>query len=140
MGNVDIQWGWVFNGHRSCGCSSRSGSAWKVMRGGEVNCHGIGGAVADKQRGSLRTFKFTPCNPYIPFCCLYDIKMADVFFKFCSGSQVFSAEEYPFQDTRYNLQPGDPWCERISVTLYSSSPSISSGGGLMKFGLCLAIL
>ena len=48
----------------------------------------------------LENSMFAPRNPYIPFCCLYDDKTVRAFFKFRSGSQVFSAEEYPFQDTR----------------------------------------
>ena len=52
---------------------------------------------------------------------------------------MFSTEEYPFQDTRYVCWPGVPQCERILATLYSSSLSISSGGGFMKFGPCLAV-
>ena len=52
------------------------------------------------------------------------------------GSHVFSAAEYPFQDTRYCLHPHVPWCERILSILYSSSPSIRSGGGLEKFSPC----
>ena len=47
---------------------------------------------------------------------------------------MFSAEEYPFHDTRYDRRPGDPLCERISAISYSSSLSISSGGGFMMLG------
>ena len=87
----------------------------------------------------LKNVTFALCNPYIPFWCLYDDRTVCVCFKFCSGSHVFSVGKYPFQDTRYDLWPGDPQCERISATLDSSSLSISSGGGLMKFSLCSAV-
>ena len=52
------------------------------------------------------------------------------------GSHVFSAAEYPFQDTRYCLCPHILQCERILSISYSSSPPITSGGGLEKFSLC----
>ena len=88
----------------------------------------------------LENTGFAPCNLlYIPFQCLYFFSSVWACCRFVSDSQVFSVEEYPFQDTRYVHRPGDPQCERISATSYSSSPSISSGGGFAKFGLCLAV-
>ena len=51
-----------------------------------------------------------------------------------SGSQVFSTAEYPFQDVRYFQQLFGPLCERIALTSYSSSLSITSGGGSKKDG------
>ena len=50
-----------------------------------------------------------------------------------SDSQVFLAEEYPFHVVRYCWDFG-PLCERIASTLYSSSLSMTSGGGLEKAG------
>ena len=88
----------------------------------------------------LENLEFTPRNLYRLFHCLYDVRTEWVCLRFHSGSQVFSADEYPFQDTRYNLRPGNPLCERILVTSYSSLLSISSGGGFMKFGPCSAVL
>ena len=55
------------------------------------------------------------------------------------GSHVFSAAEYPFQDTRYCLRPCVLWCKRILSILYSSSPLIQSSGGLEKFGPCSGV-
>jgi len=48
-----------------------------------------------------------------------------------SGSQESSADEYPFHRTRYDLFLAEPQWESIASTLYSSSPSIRSGGGLV---------
>ena len=59
--------------------------------------------------------------------------------RFPSGSHVFSAAEYPFQDTRYYLHPCVLQCERILSILYSFSPPIRSGGGLEKFGPCSGV-
>ena len=47
---------------------------------------------------------------------------------------MFSAAEYPFQDTKYCLCPHVLQCEGILSISYSSSPLIRSGGGLEKFG------
>ena len=57
----------------------------------------------------------------------------------CKSSQSthwFSDSGYPFHLTRYcTLRPLPNLRDcRISSTLYSSSPSIRSGGGLVKFG------
>ena len=46
-----------------------------------------------------------------------------------SGSQVFSDEGYPFHAVRYNLQALGPLWERMASTSYSSSLSMTSGGG-----------
>ena len=93
-----------------------------------------------KEDRQLENPQFAPhILPYNLFCCLYVFRRVWAYCKFISGSQVFSADEYPFQDTKYVHQPGDPWCERILATLYSSSPSISSGGGFMKFGPCSVV-
>ena len=51
-----------------------------------------------------------------------------------SGSQVFSTAEYSFQDIRYFRWLLGPLCERIALTLYSSSLSMTSGGGSEKDG------
>ena len=91
------------------------------------------------QGGSSRTCSSHHATFYGPTHCLYTLRIVCVCVRFLSSSQVFSAEEYPFQDTRYDHQPGDPLCERILAILYSSSPSISSGGGFAKFGLCSAV-
>ena len=72
-------------------------SSW--VRRGQVGQQGHGVCGGGKGR-QLKNDMFAPCNLYMPFCCLYDDKTADACFKFCSGSQVFSTEEYPFQDTR----------------------------------------
>ena len=53
-----------------------------------------------------------------------------------SGSQVFSAEEYPFHVIRYSHWDFGPLCERIASTSYSSSLSMMSGGGFKKVGPC----
>ena len=50
------------------------------------------------------------------------------------GFQVFSAVEYPFQDIRYFQQLFGPLCERIAPTSYSSSLSMTLGGGSEKDG------
>ena len=50
------------------------------------------------------------------------------------GFHIFSAAEYPFQDTRYCFCSRIPRCERILSISYSSSSPIRSGGGLEKFG------
>ena len=90
-------------------------------------------------RRQLKNLEFAPHSLYKPLCCLYNFRIVWACQRFFSGPQVFSMEEYHFQDTRYIRQPGDPLCERISAISYSSSPSISSGGGFMKFSLCLAV-
>ena len=46
-----------------------------------------------------------------------------------SGSQVFSDDGYPFHAVRYNLRVVGPLWERIASTSYSSSLSMTSGGG-----------
>ena len=56
-----------------------------------------------------------------------------------SGSQVFSAAEYPFQDIRYFRQLFSPLCESIALTSYSSSLSMMSGGGSEKEGLYASV-
>ena len=97
--------------------------------------------IVSTSRGErwLENTGFAPCSfLYILFCCLYFFNRVWACRRFVLGSQVFSAEEYPFQDTRYVRRPGDPRCERMLATSYSSSPSISSGGGFMKFGPCSA--
>ena len=45
------------------------------------------------------------------------------------GSHVFSDEGYPFHAVRYNLQALGPLWERMASTSYSSSLSMTSGGG-----------
>ena len=96
----------------------------------------VGGLVVGK---AARELKVHTTQPYKLFRCLYCFRTIWGCHRFFSGSQVFSTEEYPFQDTRYNCQLGDPLCERILAISYSSSLSISSGGGFMKFGMCSAV-
>ena len=55
---------------------------------------------------------------------------------FSDGSHVLLLCGYPFHLMRYcnrRRRPNMRWL-RTASTLYSSSPSIRSGGGLMKFG------
>ena len=59
--------------------------------------------------------------------------------RFDSGSQVFSAEEYPFHVVRYNRRALGPLWERIASTSYSSSLSMMSGGGFRKEGPCASV-
>ena len=56
-----------------------------------------------------------------------------------SGSQVFSAEEYPFHAVRYNLRALGPLWERMASTSYSFSLLITSGGGFRKEGPCISV-
>ena len=52
---------------------------------------------------------------------------------------MFSAEEYPFHEIRYSHQDFRPLCERIALTLYSSSLLMMSGGGFKKVGPCVSV-
>ena len=52
---------------------------------------------------------------------------------------MFLAEEYSFHTVKYNRQDFRPLCERIASTLYSSSLSMMSGGGLEKVGPCASV-
>ena len=56
--------------------------------------------------------------------------------KLSQSTHWFSDSRYPFHLTRYcTLHPFPNFCDcRISSTSYSSSPSIRSGGGLVKSG------
>ena len=56
-----------------------------------------------------------------------------------SGSQVFSAEKYPFHTVRYNHRDFRPLCERIASISYSFLLSMMSGGGFENARSCALV-
>ena len=96
---------------------------------GSVNCNGKGYAefiVLEVGMSLLQRW-----------CCfLYASRISEAFSKFSIGSHEFLEDGYPFHLTRYWCPR--PWglCPTIASTLYSSSPSIKSSGGITKLGPC----
>ena len=64
---------------------------------------------------------------------LYEARADLAFFKSRSGTQESSSAEYPFHRIRKEQEDGVPQWHMIFSILYSSSPSIRSGGGAGKF-------
>ena len=52
---------------------------------------------------------------------------------------MFLVEEYLFHVVRYSCQDFGPLCERIALTSYSSSLSMTLGGGFKKVGPCASV-
>ena len=59
--------------------------------------------------------------------------------RFDSGSQVFSAEEYPFHVVRYNRRALGPLWERMASTSYSFLLLMTSSGRFRKEGPCASV-
>ena len=69
---------------------------------------------------------------------LYEARAELACFRSRSGTQESSSAEYPFHRIRKEREDGVPrWCMIFSI-LYSSSPSIRSGGGTGKFLLWMS--
>src|ERR1700761_130781 len=84
------------------------------------------------------------CLCFVYVCLLLLFLNSAISFGACTsaaGSHELSLAEYPFHLIRkYFLRPLPIiFLSRIFSTSYSGSPSIRSGGGRVKFGLCSSV-
>ena len=84
--------------------------------------------IVSTSRGErqLENTGFTPHSfLYIPFCCLYFFNRVWACHRFVSGSQVFSAEEYPSRTLGTFISKGIPGvreCWPLHILLHHLSP------------------